>query len=55
MTNEQVIRCAYADLVGAKQAFEQGDMHLHNWSAHSETISELEETFPFLVDDEGDN
>jgi len=50
LTGEQitVIKCAYADLVGARQAFEQDDIHVHNWNAHNETIEEMEDAFDFL-------
>lgn len=58
MTKEQiqVIKCAYADLVGALQAKEQGNMQAHDWKAHLETIRELEASFQFIepveLDDE---
>lgn len=43
MTKDQkfAIRCAHADLVGALQAKQQGDMHVHDWRAHSMTIGEM--------------
>jgi hypothetical protein len=52
MNEEQqiVIRCAFADLIGAVQAYRQsgsGDS-AHNWGAHIQTIEELKATFPFL-------
>lgn len=43
------IRCAYADLVGAKQAHEQGDSNIHDWKGHQASIDELENAFPFVV------
>jgi hypothetical protein len=48
MKAEQVtaIRCAYADLQGAKQAMEQGDSNLHDWKAHAQTLDELMAAFP---------
>jgi hypothetical protein len=42
-TTIYLIRCALADLEGVKQAYEQGDCSNHDWKAHSQTISELEE------------
>jgi hypothetical protein len=50
MTEEQknVIRCAYADLVGALQARNQLDIEVHDWKAHLLTIEELEEAFDFI-------
>lgn len=50
LTQEQknALRCAYADLKGAKQAHDQGDSHLHDWDSHEETMHELIEAFPEL-------
>lgn len=52
MNEEQqiVIRCAFADLIGAVQAYKQGDYTAHNWKAHIHTIEEMKATFPFLDD-----
>ena len=51
MTKEQInaIRCAYADLKGAMEAYDASDMHSHDWTAHQMTIFELEESFPELA------
>jgi hypothetical protein len=48
MTNEQVIaiKCAFADLCGALQAFQQNDIHTHDWEAHLESIEDLVKQFP---------
>ena len=43
-----VIRCAYADLVGAMQAQELGDPHAHDWDAHQLSIDEMEAEFPLV-------
>jgi hypothetical protein len=50
MTQEQllIIRYAYADLVGAYQAFQSLDIHTHDWDSHQQTIKDLEEHFMFL-------
>jgi hypothetical protein len=45
-----VIRCAYLDLIGAKQAHEQMDIEVHDWDAHDLTIAELETEFPFVLE-----
>lgn len=45
---ESAIKCAHADLQGALQAFEQNDIHVHDWEAHQNSIDELEEAFPLL-------
>lgn len=47
MTEKQLlaVRCALADLCGAYQAMEMGDMHAHFWAAHHHSIHELAEAF----------
>jgi hypothetical protein len=52
MTEEQeiAVKCAFADLCGAMQAYHQGDMHAHDWRAHGLTIMEMKEAFDFLPD-----
>lgn len=52
MNEEQqiVIRCAFADLIGAVQAYKQGDYTAHNWGAHIQTIEDMKAAFPFLDD-----
>jgi hypothetical protein len=54
MTEQQIqaIRCAHADLIGAKQAKEQMDINVHDWKGHQLSINELEEAFPFLETEE---
>ena len=56
MNAEQItaIRCAFADLQGAMQAYEQGNMHLHDWKAHALTIKEMAERFSFLNEGESE-
>lgn len=49
---ETALRCAYADLLGALQAFQQLDIHAHDWKAHELTLQELAEAFPFLDADD---
>ena len=48
MTAEQLmaLKCAYADLVGALQAYEQQEITVHDWKAHYQTICDLENAFP---------
>ena len=46
---KRAIRCAYLDLIGAEQVWEQNDIYAHDWKAHKLTIEELEEAFEFLV------
>jgi len=57
MTQEQIlaIRCAHADLVGARQAKEQGDIHVHDWDAHNISIVDLEVHFDFLTESQEDD
>ena len=57
MTQEQIqaIKCAHADLKGALQNFEQLTPAQHDWTAHKQTIEELEEFFDFLMITDADN
>jgi hypothetical protein len=50
MTHQQLItiQCAYADLIGAYQAYKNLDVHAHDWLAHLATIKEMERDFTFL-------
>ena len=52
MTEKQMtaVRCALADLCGSLQAFEQGDMYVHDWEAHLTSILEL--AIAFGLEDE---
>jgi sulfur relay (sulfurtransferase) DsrC/TusE family protein len=40
------IRCAFEDLVGAYQAYEQNDIDVHYWKDHWNTIQYLIQYFP---------
>ena len=57
MTQQQelAIKCAYADLIGALQNYEQHTYHDHDWDAHRLTIEELEAEFDFLTQSNEDN
>lgn len=50
MTKSQrfAIECAFADLVGAYQAHLQGDIFVHDWDAHRQSIQDLIECFDFI-------
>lgn len=50
MNEQQItaIKCAFADLQGAIQAFQQMDMHAHDWDAHAMSIDDLINAFDFL-------
>ena len=50
MTDKQksAIHYAISDLVGAVQAYNQGNYHLHDWEAHIKTIEDLKQEFDFL-------
>lgn len=47
MNDEQklAIKCAFADLCGSLQAFQQLDMHSHDWRAHQQSIEDLMDAF----------
>jgi hypothetical protein len=53
MTPEQMlaIKCAYADLLGALQNYEQGSYADHDWDAHRLTIEDMKAFFPDLIKD----
>lgn len=53
MTTSQIfaIQCAFADLIGALQAHQQNDMHVHDWDAHRQSINDLAECFDFIEKD----
>lgn len=46
-TQKSVIKCAYADLVGAYQTCSDISSD-HDWDAHRETIYEMEAAFDFI-------
>lgn len=52
MNDQQIlaVKCALADLLGAQQAYEQADMHAHDWDAHQQSIEDLRAAFDFLRD-----
>lgn len=52
MTDKELIaiKCAHADLKGALEAHDQLDIETHDWTAHKQSIHDLEEAFPFLKD-----
>ena len=56
MNEKQIlaVRCALADLQGSLQAFQQSDIHVHDWRAHEQSIDDLLETLEFL-NDEGES
>ena len=45
------IRCAYLDLVGAKQARDQLDIETHDWKNHQLSIQDLEDAFSEILSD----
>jgi hypothetical protein len=47
MTEDQlaVIRYAYCDLMGSKEAADMGKLHAHDWMVHGDTIKDMEKHF----------
>jgi hypothetical protein len=43
------IKCAFVDLCASYQAWKDMDVYSHDWEAHSDSIDELMEAFPFLM------
>ena len=54
MTPEQIIaiRCAHADLVGSLEAVLGGTIPEYDWAAHKDSITDLKEAFPEILNDE---
>lgn len=55
LTEQQqtAIKCAYADLVGIYQTIirdDNGVVSGHNWKAHRQSVHELEEAFPDIIE-----
>jgi hypothetical protein len=48
-TQEQAIKCAFVDLCASYKAWHDMDVYSHDWVAHSTSIDELMEAFPFLM------
>jgi hypothetical protein len=48
-TETTALRCAHADLIGALQAHEACDRTSHDWEAHLQSITDLEEAFPDIL------
>jgi hypothetical protein len=46
---EQAIKCAYSDLIGALNDYET--FVGHDWDSHALSISDLEEAFPDVLKD----
>jgi hypothetical protein len=57
MTESQIlaIRCAYADLQGALEAYECEGGDSHDWEAHALSIQELAEQFPDILETQNKN
>lgn len=53
MTEEQIIaiKCAYLDLKGSLEGYEQGSYSDHDWKAHRLTIEEMEAAFSDILTD----
>lgn len=48
LEEKMAIKCAFADLCGAMQAYLQSDIHAHDWKAHAQTLHEMLDVFDFL-------
>jgi hypothetical protein len=45
---KHIIKCAYLDLKGSKEAALELTIEDHDWKAHEHTIEDMESVFPFL-------
>jgi len=54
MTKDQkrIIKCAYLDLIGSKNAALDSNIEDHDWRAHELTIDEILKAFPFVKEDD---
>lgn len=52
MNEEQIVavKCAYADLVGVLQCYNQHETTVHDWEAHYQTIRDLEDVFSDIIE-----
>jgi hypothetical protein len=52
MNEEQivVVKCAYADLVGVLQCYNQHETTVHDWESHYQTIRDLEDVFSDIIE-----
>lgn len=50
ITQETAIKCAFVDLCASYRAWRDMDVYSHDWVAHSQSIDELMEAFPFLME-----
>jgi hypothetical protein len=48
-TQQAAIKCAFVDLCASYQSWKDMDVYSHDWVAHSHSIDELMEAFPFLM------
>lgn len=50
LTQEQMdaVKCAYMDLVGALQSYNQYEVTVHDWESHLVSIKDLENVFSFI-------
>lgn len=49
-TQQAAIKCAFVDLCASYKAWNEMDVYSHDWIAHRNTIDELLEAFPFLME-----
>jgi hypothetical protein len=47
-SQEAAIKCAFVDLAASYKAWKEMDVYSHDWDAHSQSIDDLIEAFPFL-------
>ena len=53
-TQKAAIKCAFVDLCASYKAWHDMDVYSHDWVAHSQSIDELMEAFPFLMETKKD-
>jgi hypothetical protein len=53
-SQKAAIKCAFVDLCASYKAWKDMDVYSHDWVAHSHSIDELMEAFPFLMETKKD-
>lgn len=48
---KSVLRCVEADLIGSLDAYKAAEADRHDWAAHQKSLNELQEVFPFLLEE----
>ena len=45
------IQCAYLDLIGSYKVYDKESLYSHDWGLHYQTMREMLEAFPDILND----